>query len=165
MRKSIDPMCSRRKAGSGQPWSPPPALISLDEFPVGYSWAGCSAAEPASASPTGEQCAVNSSCRSRIVHRTANSVLTGCLSPGGKLTTRGHLALLTYSRRRNCCATAVAPGRRMSGVCNPRRDYGSDYYDALSSPSLVRLRCGLRASARRTFCCRGWRPLIVGPRS
>ena len=30
-----------------------PALIGCDEFPVGYSLAGCPPAEPASASPTG----------------------------------------------------------------------------------------------------------------
>ena len=31
-----------------------PALIGRDEFPVGYSLAGCPPAEPASASPTGD---------------------------------------------------------------------------------------------------------------
>ena len=31
-----------------------PALIGCDEFPVGYSLAGCPPAEPASASPTGD---------------------------------------------------------------------------------------------------------------
>ena len=62
----------------------PPALIGLDEFPVGYSLAGCSPADPASASPTGEHSAVNSSRRSMIFHRTANSVLTVCLTSGGR---------------------------------------------------------------------------------
>ena len=56
----------------------------LDEFPAGYSLAGCSPAEPASASPAGHQYAVQSSCRSRIFQRTANSVLTVCVSRGGK---------------------------------------------------------------------------------
>src|ERR1041385_1356208 len=55
----------------------------LDEFPAGYSSAGCSPAWPASASPAGYEYALQSSCRSRIFHRTANSVLTVCLSPGG----------------------------------------------------------------------------------
>jgi len=32
---------------------PLPALIGVDESPAGYSSAGCSPAEPASASPTG----------------------------------------------------------------------------------------------------------------
>src|ERR1700756_1753779 len=62
----------------------PPALIGLDEFPVGYSLAGCSPADSASASPTGEHCAVNSSRRSRVFHRTVNSVLTVCLTSGGR---------------------------------------------------------------------------------
>src|ERR1043166_7990351 len=55
----------------------------LDEFPAGYSSAGCSPASPASASPAGYEYALQSSCWSRIFHRTANSVLTVCLSPGG----------------------------------------------------------------------------------
>ena len=36
-----------------QPVSSLPVLIGCDEFPVGYSLAGCPPAEPASASPTG----------------------------------------------------------------------------------------------------------------
>ena len=42
----------RGKAGERQ-LSPLPALIGFDEFPTGYSLAGCPPAEPASASPTG----------------------------------------------------------------------------------------------------------------
>ena len=56
----------------------------LDEFPAGYSLAGCSPAEPASASPAGDHFALKSSCRSILFHRTANSVLTVCVSRGGK---------------------------------------------------------------------------------
>jgi len=56
----------------------------LDEFPAGYSSAGCSPAVPASASPTGFEYAVLPSCRSRNIHRTANCVLTVCVSRGGK---------------------------------------------------------------------------------
>jgi len=56
----------------------------LDEFPAGYSSAVCSPAGTASASPAGSQDAVQSYCRSRIFHRTVNSVLTGCLTPGDK---------------------------------------------------------------------------------
>jgi hypothetical protein len=55
-----------------------------DESPVGYSSAGCSPASPASALPTGSQCALNSSCWSTNFHRTANCVLTVCLTPGGR---------------------------------------------------------------------------------
>src|SRR5579871_2141529 len=56
----------------------------LDEFPAGYSSAGRSPAEPASASPAGYEYAVQSFCRSRIFQRTATSVLTVCVSSGGK---------------------------------------------------------------------------------
>ena len=35
-----------------QPASSPPVLIGYDEFPAGYSLAGCPSAKPASASPT-----------------------------------------------------------------------------------------------------------------
>jgi hypothetical protein len=55
-----------------------------DESPVGYSSAGCSPAWPASALPTGLQCALNSCRRSTDFHRTANCVLTVCLTPGGR---------------------------------------------------------------------------------
>jgi hypothetical protein len=47
----------RSDVGSSNPGSRscglPPALIGCDEFPVGYSLAGCPPAEPASALPTG----------------------------------------------------------------------------------------------------------------
>ena len=56
----------------------------LDEFPAGYSSAGCSPALPASASPTVYEYAVMSSCRSSTFHRTANCVLTVCVTPGGR---------------------------------------------------------------------------------
>ena len=56
----------------------------LDEFPVGYSLAGCAPALPASASPTASEYALKSSCRSIVFHRTVNGVLTVCLTPGGK---------------------------------------------------------------------------------
>ena len=55
-----------------------------DEFPAGYSLAGCSPAAPASASPAGFEYPLQMSCRSSSFQRTANCVLTVCLSPGGK---------------------------------------------------------------------------------
>jgi hypothetical protein len=60
----------------------------LDEFPTSYSWTGCAPAEPASASPAEHQYAIQSFCRSRIFQRTANRVLTVCVSRGGKRTSR-----------------------------------------------------------------------------
>src|ERR1019366_8031798 len=58
----------------------------LDEFPAGYSLAGWSPPEPASASPTVDEYAVIPSYRSRSFHRTANCVLTVCVSRGGTRT-------------------------------------------------------------------------------
>src|SRR6185437_11347681 len=54
----------------------------LDEFPAGYSSAGCSPAEPASASPTGHHFAVRVLRRTMIFQPTACCRLTGCLSRG-----------------------------------------------------------------------------------
>src|SRR6202040_3106646 len=72
-----------------------------DESPVGYSSAGCSPASPASALPTGSQCALNSSCWSTDFHRTANCVLTVCLTPGGRPTCWS----TDFHRTANCVLT------------------------------------------------------------
>src|SRR5437868_5643000 len=56
----------------------------LDEFPVSYFSASCTPALLASASPTGSDYAVKLPCWSTVFQQPANSVLTGCLSPGGK---------------------------------------------------------------------------------
>ena len=80
----------------------------LDEFPAGYSLAGRSPAEPASASPAGYEYAVQSFCRSRIFQRTANSVLTVCVSPGGK---------------RKVCHSHCRPRRLVAGLSPIRACY------------------------------------------
>src|SRR5258707_8221444 len=54
----------------------------LDEFPVGYSLAGCAPAEPAAASPTDHHFARSLFRRTMSFHRTACCGLTGCLSRG-----------------------------------------------------------------------------------
>jgi hypothetical protein len=60
----------------------------LDEFPAGYSLAGCAPAEPASASPTENHFAI-SAVRPTIENQlTANSVLSVCVTPGGKRSLR-----------------------------------------------------------------------------
>jgi hypothetical protein len=56
----------------------------LDEFPAGYSLAGCAPALPASALPAEIHSAANRVCRSRLLQRTAKSVLTHCLTLGDK---------------------------------------------------------------------------------
>jgi hypothetical protein len=62
-----------------QPASSPPVLIGYDEFPAGYSLAGCPPAEPASASPTKDD-SQQPRHRTMIFHRTAITPLTSCLS-------------------------------------------------------------------------------------
>jgi hypothetical protein len=60
----------------------------MDEFRAGYSLAGCAPAGPASASPAGEHHAIASVRRPIEIQRTANSVLTVCLTQGDHLTHR-----------------------------------------------------------------------------
>src|SRR5216684_3596709 len=56
----------------------------LDEFPAGYSSAGCSPAEPASASPTEDHFALWAIRSTILFQRTVNRVLTVCVTPGGR---------------------------------------------------------------------------------
>src|ERR1700694_730414 len=54
----------------------------LDESPGGYASASCSPARLASASPTGPHFERKGFCATINSQRTANSVLTTCLTPG-----------------------------------------------------------------------------------
>lgn len=65
-------------------------LIVHDEFPVGYSLAGCSPAEPASASPTG-------------------SSMRWGITSGNQLPANGNLSLISVSQARGPVQMAV-PG-------------------------------------------------------
>jgi hypothetical protein len=56
----------------------------LDEFPAGYSSASCTPAALASASPTGIHSATRTRHRQRSFQSTATSVLTFCVTPGGR---------------------------------------------------------------------------------
>jgi hypothetical protein len=56
-----------------------------DEFPAGYSLAGCAPAEPASASPAGAHLARKRLRCTMQFQRTARSVLAVCLTPGDNL--------------------------------------------------------------------------------
>ncbi len=53
-----------------------------DEFPAGYSLAGCAPAEPAAASPAGAHLAGEVFWITMEFQRTARSALTVCLTPG-----------------------------------------------------------------------------------
>ena len=101
---------------------PTPPAHRLDEFPAGYSLAGCSPAAPASASPTEYEYAVMSSCRSRAFHRTAYCVLTVCVSPGGKrtyaLTAEQPELLATLHRLRHEVAVANNAARIFFSTAN-----------------------------------------------
>lgn len=53
-----------------------------DEFPAGYSLAGCAPAEPASASPAGRHRAATMFGSTIKMQRAANQLLTACLTQG-----------------------------------------------------------------------------------
>src|SRR5215470_9834488 len=59
-----------------------PEAHRYDEFPAGYSLAGCAPAEPAFASPAGAHRVAVSSGSTIEKQRTARSVLTACLTQG-----------------------------------------------------------------------------------
>jgi hypothetical protein len=70
----------------------------LDEFPAGYSLAGCAPALPASASPTASEYAVALSCRSMTSHAPVNCVLTKRRRAPSVLTETGRHERLTQGR-------------------------------------------------------------------
>ena len=75
----------------------------LDEFPAGYSLAVCSPALSAAASPTAFEYAAKLSCRSIVFQRTANSVLTICVTSGGNRTMPSPASPGTNQFRCNAC--------------------------------------------------------------
>ena len=66
----------------GRPTCGHPSAHRYDEFPAGYSLAGCAPAEPASASPAGGHRAGQSGSSTIEKQRTANRLLTACLTQG-----------------------------------------------------------------------------------
>ncbi len=76
--RPIGPMWNRpERSGNDRPERDRP-----DEFPAGYSLAGCAPAEPASASPAGSHLAAGSVPGTIKSQRTAKRGLTDCLSFG-----------------------------------------------------------------------------------
>ena len=59
-----------------------PNVHRYDEFPAGYSLVGCAPAEPASASPAGAHPDAEEGRCTIEKQRTANRLLTGCLTAG-----------------------------------------------------------------------------------
>jgi len=74
------PMDSRNVPG--RPWHDHPRPHRYDEFPAGYSSAGCAPAEPASASPAEAHLAGFGSSSTIELQRTVNRLLTPCLTQG-----------------------------------------------------------------------------------
>ena len=54
----------------------------LDEFPIGYSSAGCAPAEPASASPTGSKLTMTGTPQPSLFQRMGKPCLASCLTSG-----------------------------------------------------------------------------------
>jgi hypothetical protein len=66
----------------GRPYADRPRPHRFDEFPAGYSLAGCAPAEPVSALPAGVHRGAGRSGSTIEMQRTAGSVLTACLTQG-----------------------------------------------------------------------------------
>jgi hypothetical protein len=66
----------------GRPTHGHPSAHRYDEFPAGYSLAGCAPAEPASASPAGAHGAGFGSSTTIDLQRMVNSLLIACLIQG-----------------------------------------------------------------------------------
>ena len=105
----------------------------LDEFPVGYSSAGCSPTLPASASPTGHHSALQSSCRPSVFYRTVSSVLTACLSSGG----HPKLVVLSFGKPRFLESTSLVsvPNPTVFDTATP----GTAANDGVGVCTLIRL--------------------------
>ena len=66
----------------GRPSCGHPSAHRYDEFPAGYSLAGCAPAEPASASPAGAHRAAEAVGSTMQKQRMANRLLTRCRTQG-----------------------------------------------------------------------------------
>ena len=74
-----------------------------DEFPAGYSLAGCAPAEPASPSPAITHSAGNALGSTIKMQRTANHLLTACLTQGDN--PRGMFPIEKNGIRASCSTT------------------------------------------------------------
>ena len=72
----------------GRSWHDRPRPHRYDEFPAGYSSAGCAPAEPASASPAEAHLAGIGSGSTIELQRAVNRLLTPCLTQGDNPSSR-----------------------------------------------------------------------------
>ena len=81
-----------------------------DEFPAGYSLAGCAPAEPASPSPAITHSAGNALGSTIKMQRTANHLLTACLTQGDNPSLKLLLKAIEFIRHQNSdILTEVVP--------------------------------------------------------
>ena len=73
---------STENFATGQPGWDCPVPHRHDEFPAGYSLAGCAPAEPTSASPADSQVEASAASSTIEKQRTAARPLTACLTQG-----------------------------------------------------------------------------------
>ena len=119
-------------------------LIVRDEFPVGYSLAGCSPAEPASASPTAGHFAMNRSCRPTRNQRVVMCGLTGCLRLGvHRITSPSERPLCCTSRARAARNAVSHCGRLLPARCGPGLPSVAIVATVSCSPALGVGRCPL----------------------
>ncbi len=83
----------------GRSWPGPPRPHRYDEFPAGYSLMGCAPAEPTSASPAGAHLEAKRNGSTIEMQRTANRVLTACLTPGDNPSARHCVHTVQYKTR------------------------------------------------------------------
>ena len=82
----------------GRPWHDRPRPHRYDEFPAGYSSAGCAPAEPASASPAEAHLAGFGAGSTIELQRTVKRLLTPCLTQGDNPTGKLHANLARASQ-------------------------------------------------------------------
>ena len=93
----------------------------FDEFPAGYSLAGCAPAEPASASPAEQKFTMKAIPRPSFFQRMGKPCLAGCLTSGVH---RGNLTYQLYGQSRlafawGFSATKASPYLSGRGLQSP----------------------------------------------
>jgi hypothetical protein len=107
-----------------------PALThGTDEFPPGYSSAGCAPAKPASALPAEAQLARKKARSTRQFQRRANRVLPVCLSPGDNpsrypCANPGRSAFRFQAIARTTLPGNISPPEPTDIQASKSRDYG-----------------------------------------
>ena len=107
-----------RSSAPGRPRQGRPSPHRYDEFPAGYSLAGCAPAEPASASPADTQVGANALSSTIEKQRTVGRPLTACLTQGDN--PRGQTLTLTLDQGTAPDSSGVwtVTGTEQDAYCN-----------------------------------------------